>query len=594
MLYATLKPIKMLISNMVEVRNLILAVILSVLIMTGWRFIYDKFFTTQHIIEDNTNSDTMIPEIDDSFTHKTRSEIIGSNTDTRLNLSNKKIHGSISLKGAQFDDLIFKNYHVTPDSNSDGIILLSPEETEGVYFIEFGWIDPQHKIALPNHSSIWNSDQPTLSPNNPITLTWDNKEGIIFKIKITLDNDYMFKIEQIVTNNTNSTVNLIPYGRINRSKHTTEKSYWISHEGAVGSFSNTLKEWTYKTITKEKNIRIQSQYTNDDHNQWIGIGDKYWFTALIPNVLQKSKVNFHVKHAKHNSEDRFQVDFSHDNYIAHPNKTVSSTSYLFAGAKELKLLDKYKDNLNIALFDKAVDFGVLYFITKPVFLLLEYFYDVIGNFGLAILLLTVVIKLIMFPLSYKAYISMLKLKHLQPDILKIKELHKNDNDKMSKEISAIFKKNNVNPMSGFMPILIQIPVFFALYKVLFVTIEMRHAPFYLWIKDLSSFDTANVLTMFGLLKFNVPICIGILPVILGITMVIQQKLNNSNSLNQDKAQANFMKFLPYIFIFIFSSFPAGLIIYWICSNSITIIQQLIIKQYASKKFNFQKVAKQEG
>lgn len=577
----------------VEVRNLILAVILSVLIMMGWRFIYDKFFTTQHAIEDNTSSDAMIPEIDDNFIHKTRSEVIESNTNIRIKLSNEKMNGSISLKGAQFDDLIFKNYHVTPDKNSEGIVLLSPEETENVYFIEFGWIDPQHKITVPTHSSIWNSDQSTLSPNNPITLTWDNKQGVVFKIKITLDNDYMFKIEQMVTNNTDSIINLIPYGRINRSKHTAEKSYWISHEGAVGSFGNTLKEWTYKAITKEKNIKIQQQDINDNQNQWIGIGDKYWFTALIPNVSQKSNLNFHVKHAKHNSKDRFQVDFSHDNYIAHPNNTVTSINYLFAGAKELKLLDTYKDNLNISLFDKAVDFGVLYFITKPVFLLLEYFNNVIGNFGLAILLLTIVIKLIMFPLSHKSYVSMLKLRHLQPDIVRIKELYKNDNDKMSKEISAIFKKNNVNPMSGFVPVLIQIPVFFALYKVLFVTIEMRHAPFYLWIKDLSSFDTANILTIFGLLKFNPPICIGILPVILGITMIIQQKLNNHSSLNQDKTQANFMKFLPYIFIFIFSSFPAGLIIYWICSNSITIVQQLIIKHYVTKKFNFYKTVQQE-
>ena len=575
---------------MLEVRNLILAIILSVLIMMGWRLIYDKFFTIQHTVEDDISSESMIPEIDDVFTYKSRTEMIDNNPTLRVKLSNNKINGSISLKGAQFDDLTFKNYHATTDANSDEIILLSPEETEGVYFIEFGWIDPQHKITLPNHLSIWSSDKSTLSSSDSVTLTWDNKEGIIFKIKVTLDDDYMFKVEQIVVNNTDSTINLIPYGRINRSKHTTEKSYWISHEGAVGSFGNTLKEWTYKNIIKEKNIKVNHQDTTDNQNQWIGIGDKYWFTALIPNVLQKSKLNFHVKHAKYNNENRFQVDFSHDNYTASPNKTVSSTSYLFTGAKELKLLDKYKDNLNISLFDKAVDFGILYFITKPVFLLLEYFNDVTGNFGLAILLLTIAIKLAMFPLSHKSYVSMLKLKYLQPEILKIKELHKNDNDKMSKEISSLFKKNNVNPMSGFVPILIQIPVFFALYKVLFVTIEMRHAPFYLWIKDLSSFDTTNILTMFGLLKFNPPMCIGILPIILGITMIIQQKLNNINMPTQekDKVQANFIKFLPYIFIFIFSSFPTGLIIYWICSNSITIIQHLIIKYYIVRKFNFQK------
>ncbi|QLK50388.1 membrane protein insertase YidC [Ehrlichia ruminantium] len=570
---------------MLEIRNLVFAVVLSVLIMMGWRLVYEKFFTVQHVVEDEDSS-SMIPEIDNVLTYRSRNEIIDSTQNLRVKLSNKEINGSISLKGAQLDDLVFKNYHITPDSSSDGIILLSPENTEGVYFIEFGWIDPQHKIVVPNQLSTWTSDKSVLSPNNTVTLTWDNQQGVIFQIKVTLDDYYMFKIEQIIINNTDNVVNLIPYGRINRARHTTEKSYWISHEGAVGSFGYTLKEWTYKNIIKERNIKISQQNTDD--NQWVGIADKYWFTALIPNILQKkSKLSFHVKHGKYNNEDRFQVDFSHDSYSAYPNKTASSTSYLFAGAKELKLLDKYKKDLNISLFDKAVDFGILYFITKPVFLLLEYFYDLIGNFGLAILLLTIVIKLIMFPLSYKSYISMFKLKYLQPEILKIKELYKNDNTKMSKEVSLLFKKNDVSPMSGFIPILIQIPVFFALYKVLFVTIEMRHAPFYLWVKDLSNFDTANVLTLFGLLNFNPPICIGILPVILGITMIIQQKMNTSthSSQDQDKIQASFIKFLPYVFIFIFSSFPTGLIIYWICSNSITIIQQLIIKAYIGKKFN---------
>ncbi|KJV68704.1 membrane protein insertase YidC [Candidatus Neoehrlichia procyonis] len=566
---------------MSDIRNLILAVIISIILVMGWRFIYEKVFIQHDNIRKNISADSMLPEVDNElFEYKSKSEIV--NQGSRIKVYNKEINGSIALKGGIIDDITLANYHISTDKKSNGITLLSPHGTEKAYFAEFGWIDPSHTIKLPDKNTVWKYDNDELTSNSSISLYWDNTQGIIFKLKIHLDDDYMFTVEQIIKNNTNSIVNLIPYGRINRLHNSNDQSHWISHEGAVGGFRSTIKEWTYKELISKENIKYIPEPLHKE-NAWIGLTDKYWFVALIPANIGNNKITFHAKHATHNHEHYFQVDFSRSYQKTLPYASSHIESYLFVGAKKLSILDKYKDTLSIPLFDKAVDFGILYFITKPVFLLLEYFHKIIGNFGLSILMLTVLIKLIMLPLSNRSYISMFKLKQIQPQISKIKELYKNDTLKTNKEIALLFKKYDVSPISSFLPILIQIPVFFALYKVLFITIEMRHAPFFLWIKDLSSADTANILTLFGIIKFTPPICVGILPVILGITMIIQQKISDHS---HDQAHYSIMKYLPYIFIFIFSSFPAGLIIYWICSNTITILQQLIIKHFILKKKQF--------
>ncbi|MFV9838940.1 MAG: membrane protein insertase YidC [Aaplasma endosymbiont of Hyalomma asiaticum] len=562
---------------MSEARGLILAVVVSITIMLGWKFVYEKFFVIKNMPDVVSEMESLIPDAEDLIDYKTPADVLKQVP--REEMLNLKVKASIALKGALLDSVSLTRYRESVDKQSDNVLLLSPEGTEEDSMVEFGWVDPQHEIRVPNRDTLWDVEERQDDRN--LALRWDNGSGLTFRLKFALDSDYMLSVVQEVINNTDSSVHLAHYGRVNRA-HKNKKSFWISHEGAIGSFGSGVREWTYKDLEKESSIKISSAPREDGGCHWIGFADKYWLTAMAPvGEVEGGKIAFRAQYLRRNGVDRFQVDFSrsHGTIVAHGKAT--STTYLFVGAKELSLLDKYKASLGIPLFDKAVDFGVLYFITKPVFLLLQYFNKILGNFGLAIIMLTLVIKLVVFPLSTKSYVSMFRLKKLQPEVAKIKELYKSDDLRISKEIASLFKKHNVSPLSGFLPILVQIPVFFALYKVLFVTIEMRHAPLFGWIKDLSGQDTANFVNLFGLIPVQPPFSIGVLPVVLGATMILQQKVLQKDQVSQD--HYGVMKFLPYIFVFIFSSFPTGLVLYWICSNIITVVQQLVIRRFVCRE-----------
>jgi YidC/Oxa1 family membrane protein insertase len=386
--------------------------------------------------------------------------------------------------------------------------------------------------------------------------------------------NFMFTVTLKVKNNSGKELTFFPYGLINRTYADTGKHMYILHEGPIGVFNNELTEISYEDLRDDGATKLE------DSKGWLGVSDKYWLSAIVPDKNETFDANF--RHIKRNDKDAYQIDMRGEAFTVPSGDDHSVTMRMFAGAKKVQLLDEYSMKYDIPLFDRAVDFGSLYFLTKPFFELLSFFYSHVGNFGIAILLLTCVIKLVMFPLANKSYTSMSQMKLLTPKMQEIREKHADDKMKMNTEIMEMYKREKVNPMSGCLPILIQIPVFFALYKVLFVTIEMRHAPFFGWIHDLSAPDPTNLFTLFGLLQWDVPgfLHLGIWPIIMCVTMVLQQKLNPKPT---DEIQAMVIGYMPYVFLFLFASFPAGLVIYWAWNNTLSILQQWIIIRRLEKK-----------
>ena len=476
-----------------------------------------------------------------------------------------RVSGSIALRGGRLDDLFLLDYQETLDPSSARIELFSGQQSARPYYADFGWIGSD--VAVPDADSLWSADRDALSPGQPVTLTWDNGAGLVFERTIALDDNYMFTVSQRVRNESDVEVTLYPYGRVSRTGEPTTLGFFILHEGPLGVFNGTLEEVDYDDLRETPSIK---QTTTGG---WIGITDKYWLAALVPDPEVETTARFH--YSGNGGRDRFQVDYLLPAVSIAPGTSESAESRLFAGAKEVMLLDAYEEELGIERFDLAVDFGWFYFLTKPLFFVLDYFFKLLGNFGLAILLLTVCVKAVFFPLANKSYKSMSKMKALQPEMTKLRERHGDDRTKMNQEMMAMYKREKVNPASGCLPIMVQIPVFFALYKVMFVTIEMRHQPFFGWIHDLAAPDPMYLVTLFGAIPWDPPqfLMIGIWPIFMGASMYVQQLLNPQPA---DPVQAKIFLFMPLFFTFLLGSFPAGLVIYWTWNNLLSVTQQWII------------------
>ncbi len=485
----------------------------------------------------------------------------------RVAIDSPRLRGSLSLVGGRIDDLALRDYRETLDPNSAQVTLLSPAGAPNAYYGEFGWVSAQGvAIKLPGPDTVWTASPGSLTPATPLTLAWDNGEGLRFVRTIRVDENYLFTVNERVENQTGAAVTLYPYGLVARSGTPKTLGYFILHEGPVGVLQDRLVEFNYDDV-KEAGAE-----TARSTGGWIGITDKYWLVAVIPDQATSFDSGFRYTAA---GEDKYQADFRRDGVQVAAGTSAEVQHMFFAGAKEVTLLEEYRDRVGITRFDLAIDWGWFFFLTKPIFLFLHALHEWLGNFGLAIILFTVFLRLLFFPLANKSFRSMAGMRKIQPEVMRMREVYANDREKQTKEIMELYRREKVNPLSGCLPILLQIPVFFALYKVLFVTIEMRHAPFYGWIKDLSAPDPTTVFNLFGLIPWDPPsfLLVGIWPILMGISMFVQQKLNPAPP---DPVQQRIFMLLPIIFTFVLAGFPAGLVIYWTVNNVLSMAQQWII------------------
>lgn len=556
-------------------KNFIIVIALSVAILFGFQYFFSSSHQkTQPQEAQQANQVVPAPQASTPVGSqvRTREEALKAQPH-RLSIESGSVKGSINLEGALFDDLTLLRYHESVDPKSPNIVLLSPQDAQHAYFARFGWTAPQG--ALPNEKTIWETNGLHLTPQTPVTLKWDNGQGLLFQQIISLDEHYMFTIVQKVTNQGTAPATLSPQGILTRHGQPPSSGFFILHEGPVGVFDGKLHDPSFEDIAKTGVLH------NPRAAGWFGLTDKYWLAALIPDPKVIMTSSYTYQGAAETAV--ISALYQRDPMALEPGKTIEVTDHFFAGAKVLSLLDGYELTLGINHFDLAVDFGWFYFLTKPIFYALDFLKNLLGNFGLAILALTVIIKLIFFPLANKSYTSMARMKALQPEIEKIREKYKDDRLKMNEKTMEIYKKEKVNPMAGCLPMIVQIPVFFALYKVLFVSIEMRHAPFYGWIHDLSAPDPTTVFNLFGLIPWDPPsmLMIGAWPLIMGATMFLQQKMSPPPG---DPTQAKMFLLMPIFFTYLLSQFPAGLVIYWAWNNTLSITQQwFIMKRFEKKK-----------
>lgn len=552
-------------------KNFIIVIALSIAILFGFQYFYGGTpEKTQPQTIPQTHQVTPTPQ-------QPASQILSREAALkaqphRLAIKSGSVTGSINLEGALFDDLTLVKYRETVDPQSPKIVLLSPQNSTTAYFARFGWTGTQG--PLPDEQTLWTTNGLTLTPQTPVTLQWDNGQGLLFQQNISVDENYMFTVVQKVTNHGTASLSLTPQGILTRLGEPKSSGFFILHEGPVGVFDGKLHDPSYEDIAKTGLLQ------NPKAPGWFGLTDKYWLTALIPDP--KIAITSSYTYQGTGESALISSHYQRDPLALEPGKSIEVTDHFFAGAKVLSLLDSYEPILGINHFDLAVDFGWFYFLTKPIFYILDFLKNLLGNFGLAILALTVIIKIIFFPLANKSYYSMGRMKALQPEIEKVRERYADDRIKMNEKIMEIYKKEKVNPMAGCLPMIVQIPVFFALYKVLFVSIEMRQAPFFGWIHDLSAPDPTTVFNLFGLIPWDPPsfLMIGAWPLIMGATMFLQQKMSPPPG---DPTQAKMFLLMPIFFTYLLSQFPAGLVIYWAWNNTLSIAQQWYIMRRAEQK-----------
>ena len=546
-----------------DFKSFITAVFLSALVVLGVNY----FFPQQ-----TAENKTVIEEAQTPVTEELPTE---NNVDTtdyapiedilkqdeRLKISNGTIHGSIRLKGARFDEILLGKYKLTLDADSPDVELFSPAKTANPYYADYGWLSTDKSLALPNKDTLWTVEgNQELNQNTPITLTWNNGQGVKFSYVISLDDNYLFDIKQTIENNSGHEITVYPYGLFSKSILNEQNSRSVVHEGFTGIIDGDLKEIRYNELDAEKEPE-----TFETTGGWISLTDRYWFSAFIFNDTYKAKVTL-----RKTNDNTFQLDFKGLPMQIQSGSSASFSSQMYAGAKEIKLLDKYSEN--IKKFDLNVDFGWYYFLTKPFFYILDYLYNLIGNMGWAILLFAALLRLLMFPIANKSYESMSKMKKLQPKMRELQETYKDDKMALQRATMELYSREKVNPASGCLPLFIQIPIFFSLYKVLNIAIEIRHAPFIGWIKDLSAPDPLTISTWAHIYVPSL-LDIGVWPLIYGVTMFIQQKLNPAPA---NKDQARMMAMMPFIFMIMFAHFAVGLVIYWTLSNILSVIQQKYI------------------
>lgn len=584
---------------MTDNKNTILAVVLSALVLLGWQYFFavpqEKARQEQLQGQQQKQSaptpaqpgqpvqppaQTGAPQVPGQASPPTAAVLVDRTaalaSSPRVPIATGSLQGSIALKGGRVDDLALVKFRETVDPKSPPIVLLSPSGTADPFYAEFGWTGTAGaNVKLPTSETVWKQvGSGALSVSHPVTLTYDNDEGLEFRRTIAVDDKYVFTIKDEVTNKGASPISLFPYALI--SRHGTPKTagYYILHEGLIGVLGDSgLQEYTYKNITEKKAVNF------DVTNGWLGITDKYWAAVLLPDTAARLKARFST--GMLGNLPTYQTDYLLDAQTVAPGATASANARLFAGAKEVAVINEYDKRLKLNRFDLLIDWGWFYFITKPLFIAIDYLYRLVGNFGLAILIVTVLIKIAFFPLANKSYASMAKMKAVQPQMTALRERFANDKARQQQELMELYKREKINPLAGCLPIVIQIPVFFSLYKVLFVTIEMRHAPFFGWIHDLSAQDPTNIFNLFGLIPFDPTVLpligsflhLGAWPLIMGVTMWVQMKLNPAPP---DPTQQMIFNWMPLIFTFMLANFPAGLVIYWAWNNSLSVLQQSVI------------------